>query len=43
VVRREGERGGRRRSEVGGAEESERHAGCGGEVSVAVSFARVWR
>jgi hypothetical protein len=29
--------------DVGGAEESERHAGHGGEVSVAVGFARAWR
>jgi hypothetical protein len=43
VVRREGERGGRRRSKVGGAEESEQHAGCGGEVFMAVSFTRPWR
>jgi hypothetical protein len=40
MVRREGEQGGRRRREVGGAKESKRHAGRGGEVSVAVGFAR---
>jgi hypothetical protein len=42
VARREGEREGRRRREVGGAEESERHAEAWDKVSVAVGSRDAW-